>query len=146
MSAASNNNGDISACPNNAANPIWSANLRNVGTVLGIGVKGKPTAQLEVGAEFTLSNDRAEFRNSPTPTAAPALTPPPDVTYNRNVTKLTAKYALQKNTGVRLQYIHDRFSTNDWTWENWTYSDGTRILPNSQQRVDFLGASYYLNF
>jgi len=142
-SAASNNNGDIGACPNTAASPIWSANLRNVGNAIGIGVKGKATAQLEVGAEFNLSSDRAEFRNWPAPAG---VTPPPDVTYTRSVTKLSAKYALQKNTGVRLQYIHDRFSTNDWTWENWTYSDGTRILPNAQQRVDFLGASYYLNF
>jgi predicted porin len=96
-----------------------------------------------VGAEFNLSNDRAEFRNGPAPAG---VTPPPDVTYNRSVTKLTAKYALQKNTGVRLQYIHDRFSTNDWTWDQWTYSDGTSVMPNSQQRVDFLAVSYYLNF
>ena len=146
MSAASANSGDISACPNSAASPIWTANLRNVGTALGIGVKGKASAQLEIGADFNVSNDRAEFRNGPTPVVTPALTPPPDVTYNRQVTKLTARYALRKNSGVRVQYVHDRFSTNDWTWDNWTYSDGTRILPNSQQVVDFLGASYYLDF
>jgi len=146
MSAASNNNGNISACPNTAASPIWSANLRNVGDAIGIGVRGKPTGQLEVGADFTLSNDRAEFRNGPTPVATPALTPPPDVSYNRSVLKLSAKYALLKNSGVRFQYIHDHFSTNDWTWDTWTYSDGTRILSNSQQKVDYFGASYYLSF
>jgi MtrB/PioB family decaheme-associated outer membrane protein len=141
-SASSSNSGDISAC-NASPAIVWSANLRNVGTAVGIGVKGKATARLEVGAEFNLSNDRAEFRNGPAPAG---VTPPPDVTYNRSVTKLTAKYALQKNTGVRLQYIHDRFSTNDWTWDQWTYSDGTSVMPNSQQRVDFLAVSYYLNF
>ena len=141
--AASNNNGDITRC-NNAANPIWSANMRNVGTAFGLGVKGKATAQLEVGAELQFSNDRAEFRNSPTPSrrrhaaARRELRPP--------VAKVTAKYAMQKNIGVRLQYIHDRFSTNDWTWDQWTYSDGTRVLANSQQAVNFLGVSYYYKF
>src|SRR5882672_3616360 len=146
MSAASNNNGDISACPDNAANPIWSANMRNVGNAIGLGVKGKATAQLEVGAELQIHNDRAEFRNGPTPTATPALTPPPDVTYNRQILRMTAKYAMQKNAGVRVQYVRDRFSTNDWTWENWTYSDGTQVLANPQQTVNFLSATYYFNF
>ncbi len=142
-SAASANSGDISACPNNAASPIWSANMRNVGTAFGVGVRGKATAQLEVGAELQLSNDRGEFRNGPAPAG---VTPPPDVSYERTVLKLTGKYAMQKNAGLRFQYIRDRFSTNDWTWDQWTYSDGTRVLPNSQQTVNFLGASYYLNF
>jgi MtrB/PioB family decaheme-associated outer membrane protein len=146
MSAASANSGDISACPNNAANPIWTANMRNVGTAFGLGVKGKATAQLEVGAELQISNDRAEFRNGPTPTATPALTPPPDVSYDRQILRLTARYAMQKNTGVRLQYTRDRFSTNDWTWENWTYSDGSRVLANPQQTVNFIGVSGYYDF
>ncbi len=117
--------------------------MRNVGTAFGVGVRGKATAQLEVGAELQLSNDRGEFRNGPAPAG---VTPPPDVSYERTVLKLTGKYAMQKNTGVRVQYIRDRFSTNDWTWDQWTYSDGTRVLPNSQQTVNFLSASYYFNF
>jgi hypothetical protein len=141
--AAASNTGDISACPNNAANPVWTAHLRNVGNALGIGLRGKATGKLELGAEFQLSNDRGEFRNGPTPAG---VTPVPDTKYNRNTTKLSAKYALQKNAGMRFQYIHDRFSTNDWTWDAWTYSDGTRVLPNSQQKVDFLGLSAYFDF
>lgn len=147
-SAASTNNGDISACPNTAADPIWTANMRNVGTAFGVGVRGKATAKLEIGAELQLSNDRGEFRNGPAPTATPAVTPPPDVSYERTVLKLTGKYALQKNTGLRFQYVRDRFSTNDWTWENWTYTapDGTLVRPNSQQTVNFFGVTGYYDF
>ena len=46
-------------------------------------MKGKATAQLEVGAELQLSNDRGEFRNGPAPAVTPAVTPPPDVSYDR---------------------------------------------------------------
>jgi MtrB/PioB family decaheme-associated outer membrane protein len=141
--AAGSNDGALGACPNTPASPIWTAHLRNVGNALGIGLRGKATGKLELGAEFQLSNDRGEFRNGPTPAG---VTPVPDTKYNRNTTKLSAKYALQKNAGMRFQYIHDRFSTNDWTWDAWTYSDGTRVLPNSQQKVDFLGLSAYFDF
>ena len=146
VGAASNNTGDISACPNTAASPIWSANLRNIGTAFGLGIRGKATAQLELGAELTISNDRAEYRNSPAPVATPAITPPPDVSFDRTVFKLTGKYAMRKNAGLRAQYIHDRFSTNDWTWDNWTYTDGSRVLANAQQTVHFIGLSGYYNF
>ena len=117
--------------------------MRNVGTAFGLGLRGKPTAKLDVGAELQISNDRGEFRNGPAPAG---VTPVPDVSYDRMVTKLTARYALQKNTGMRVQYVRDRFSTNDWTWDNWTYTDGSRVLANSQQTVNFLGVSGYYNF
>jgi predicted porin len=55
---------------------------------------------------------------------------------------LFAKYAVQKNSDVRIDYIIDRFSTNDWTWTTWTYSDGTRMLQDPAQKVNFLGISY----
>jgi MtrB/PioB family decaheme-associated outer membrane protein len=141
-SAASANSGDISSC-NSSPAIVWEANMRNVGTAFGLGVRGKATAKLEVGAELQLSNDRGEFRNGPAPAG---VTPPPDVSYERTVFKLTGKYALQKNTGLRFQYIRDRFSTNDWTWDTWTYSDGSRVMPNSQQTVNFLGVTGYYDF
>jgi len=141
--AAASNNGALSACPNTAADPIWTAHLRNVGNALGLSVKGKVTPKVDLSAELQVSNDRAEFKNGPTPAG---VTPVPDAKYNRQVTRLTGRYALEKTSGVRLQWIHDRFSTNDYMWDTWTYADGTRLLPNSQQKVDFLGASYYYNF
>ncbi len=50
---------------------------------------------------------------------------------------------LQKNSGVRLDYIFDRYSTNDWTWSTWMYADGTRLTQNQNQKVNFVGVSYY---
>ena len=141
--AAASNAGDISACPNTAANPIWTAHLRNVSNTFGLGVRGKATARLELGAELHVSDDRGEFRNGPAPAG---VTPPPDVNYERRVAKLSAKYALQKNAGVRLLYVYDRFSTDDWVWTTWTYADGTRVLPNAEQKVNFFGVTGYYDF
>jgi len=146
--ANSSNDGSLaSGCPNTSASPIWQANLRTLGNAIGIGIKGKPTGKVELQADFQLSNDRGEFNNGPAPTGVvPPVTLVPDTKYNHSVTRLTGKYALEKRSGIKLSYIHDRFSTNDWTWSNYTYADGTVVQPNSQQTVNFFGASYYYNF
>jgi MtrB/PioB family decaheme-associated outer membrane protein len=142
-SAAATNSGNLSACPNTAANPIWSASLRNLGDAFGAGVKGKPSGVLDVGADLAWSRDRGEFRQSPIPAGITAV---PDSRYTRTTLKLHAKYALTKTSGVKVQFIEDRFRTDDWTWTNWVYSDGTRVLANATQRVHFIGVSAYIDF
>jgi len=57
-----------------------------------------------------------------------------------------AKYAIQKNMGVRLNYIFDRWKSDDFTWTNWVYTDGTRILENGTQKVHFFGVTGYYQF
>jgi hypothetical protein len=41
-----------------------------------------------------------------------------DITTRLTHLNFFAKYGLEKNSGIRLDYIYDRFSTNDWTWTN----------------------------
>jgi predicted porin len=66
----------------------------------------------------------------------------PEITTRNTRLQLFAKYAVKKNSDVRIDYIIDRFSTNDWTWSTWTFSDGTRMLQDPVQKVNFLGISY----
>jgi len=92
------------------------------------------------------SKDRGEFGQQPLPVPAVVGTPLPDVHYSRTTLRLHAKYALQKNAGIRVQYVYDRFSTDDFTWTSWVYTDGTRVLQNPTQKVHFLGISGYWEF
>ena len=112
---------------------------------MGFGMKGKPNSTFEVGADLQFSKERNEFRQT---AAVPAVlgTPLPDVHYDRTTFTLYGKYALQKNAGVRLQYVYDRFKTDDFTWTTWTYTDGTTVRQDPVQKVQFIGASYYYQF
>ena len=47
---------------------------------------------------------------------------------------------MQKNLSVRLDVVHDRFKTSDWTWTNWVYNDGTTAT-NPNTSSTFLGIS-----
>ncbi|MDN5751656.1 MAG: MtrB/PioB family outer membrane beta-barrel protein [Nitrosospira sp.] len=51
--------------------------------------------------------------------------------------RLFVKCAIQKNMGLRLDYIYNRFKTDEWTWANWTYTDGTRLSQNPNQGGQF---------
>jgi hypothetical protein len=52
---------------------------------------------------------------------------------------------------VRLDYIYDRFSSDDWTWAGtggvpFTFTDGTTLTENRPQTINFIGVSYYYKF
>ena len=124
---------------------VWAALLRNSGDAFGVGLKGKPFSWLEMGADLSLSEIVDTYDQNRLNAVSPAtvVASLPEITTRNTRLQLFAKYAVQKNSDVRLDYIHDRFSTNDWTWSTWTYSDGTRMLQDPVQKVHFLGISYH---
>ena len=119
----------------------WIADLRNRGNAFGLGMNVKPLARLEVGADLSHSDIVDKYGQAPVTVLAVGNLP--DVTTRLTTLKLFARYAVQKNAGVRVNYIYDRYTTNDWTWSNWAYSDGTRVIEQPNQKVHFIGASYY---
>ena len=123
---------------------IWAVALRNRGDALGLGVEGKASSQLEIGADLSHSDITDEYRQQAITGAA--ITSLPDVSTRLTSLKLFGKYAIQKNAGVRLDYIYDRFKTDDWTWTTWTYTDGTQLTQNPTQTVHFIGLSGYYRF
>jgi predicted porin len=135
-----NDNRAGQATRTSAAQP-WAAQLRNLGESYGIGVLGKPMARLKLGADLTFSDIRDEFRQQAI--TGPDILSLPDITTRNTTLKLYADYAIQKNAGIRLNYVYDRWSSDDWTWTTWTYADGTRLFQNSPQKVHFIGVSGY---
>ena len=144
----SENEIDQATCPGSPLNggpcttPIWAANLRNTSTAVGVGANGKPLGNLKIGTELTVFR----FRDSFGLTSAPAPEPLPDINTRLTTLKLFADYALSRASGVRAQLVHDRYRSDDWTWANWTYTDGTRVIEDPDQKVNFIGLSYYYRF
>lgn len=116
---------------------IWTADLRDQGDAVGIGVRGKPTRKLELGADLQRTHDRGEYRFSVVPSGT---TPPPDTNYRVTRLKLSGKYAMQKDTTVGVNYFYEYWNIDDWTWTTWTYTDGTRLTQEPRQTTHFIGA------
>ncbi len=74
----------------------------------------------------------------------------PDVTYRVTSLKLFGKYALRKNSDIRVDLVHQNVKLDEWTWGNngtpFAYSDNTTVSMQPNQNVTFLGASYVYKF
>ncbi|MGE5468860.1 MAG: MtrB/PioB family decaheme-associated outer membrane protein [Ignavibacteria bacterium] len=143
---------------------VWDARLKDTNNFIGIGVKGKATAKLNAGVNLQWSestNDYPLATNVPAYNTNTGATPtnrsrvgPPDIKTTTLKLALFGQYALQKDMDLRLDFIHQRWKTNDWTWMTWnssgtalqpfTYMDGTRVVQRQSQSSNFIGAS--LNF
>jgi MtrB/PioB family decaheme-associated outer membrane protein len=123
---------------------IWQAQLSNVGDAVGFGVRGKPSARLKVGADLQFVEDTNKYglpRLSASVGSLPAI-------HNRTTSlKLFGTYAVEKNSSIRLDYVYDRRTTDDWTWNNWTYGVAdTTVIQDKNQNVQFIGVSYIHKF
>lgn len=123
---------------------VFSYKQRNVGDAFGLGLRGKPYSWLEVGADFSQSDITDENRQQAL--AGAAIDVIPDIATKLTKLKLFAGYALKKDVTIRATYIYDRFSTDDWTWNRWTYSDGTTVLASPTQEVHFFGVTVNYRF
>jgi len=141
--------GDIKAdqktCVGAASNgvcgtPTYGATVKNTSDNFGLGFRGRPTAAFEIGADFTYSDIKDEYQQNAL--IGSPIASLPNVSTKQTRLNLYGKYALQKNSGIRLDYVFDRYSTDDWLWSTWMYADGTR-LQDPNQKVNFIGVSYY---
>jgi len=132
-------------CTATVARPVWGSDLRHTQDSLGLGLRAKPASRVDLGADLSYSELSDEMRLFDI-TPAVALPLLPDVHTKVTTVTLFAKYALQRNSGIRAQYVYDRYRTDDWTWNNWVYSDGTRVTEEPKQEVHFVGVAYYYQF
>jgi MtrB/PioB family decaheme-associated outer membrane protein len=136
------------SCASTAA--AFAAQTRNVADNFGLGLRAKATSKVNVGADLTYAKVRDEFELSALNAfATTAIKPLDNITTEVTTLRLYGKYALDRDSGVRLDYTYDIYKTDDWTWANWIYggaADGTTVLQNPNQKVNFIGVSYYHRF
>ena len=131
----------------------WTADLNLKGEVFGAGLKGN-LARWDVGADYMLSKDTTAYNiafNPAFPTAAGSSVPAgagvlPDTKYVLNRLRVNGTYAVSKETKVRLDYIYDQRKVDDYTWQSWTYSDGTRVNVNPNQKTHLVGVTVMQSF
>jgi len=127
-----------------SATQPWASTLLNNGKAIGAGLRGKPLEKVEIGADLSHSEITDKFRQWAIAGAAvPSL---PSFFTRQTSLKLFGTYALQKNASLRLDYVFDRYRTNDWSWATWTYTDGTYLSQRMHQTVSFVGVTYIYRF
>jgi MtrB/PioB family decaheme-associated outer membrane protein len=150
-----------------ASQAVKEAQLEDVGDTFGAGVRATLTSGLRAGLDFLHSKNVNRYPETVTPVAggvpgtlfpstalATAVGPLPDITNKLTRLNLFAIYALDKNTDVRLDFIHERWQTDDWSWmfaggTPFTYgetTDGTQVVQSRKQNAEFVGVRYSYRF
>lgn len=139
------------------------ARLEDIGDTFGAGLRGTLLPRLKAGFDVLYSKNVNKYPETVTPVAGGPLLPTvggvsavplPEIENRLVRLKLFAGYALKKNSEVRVDYIHERWKTDDWSWmfangTAFTYgatTDGTRVLQSQRQTADFLGVRYIYRF
>jgi predicted porin len=122
--------------------------VRNTSDNFGLGLQGKVSSRIDVGANVTQAKVTDDFGLTVLVQTTPAT---PVVQLDSIETKVTTfglygKYALNRQSGVRLDWIYDQYQTDDWTWSRWVYADGTTVMQDPNQKVNFVGVTYYYKF
>ncbi len=128
----------------------YLAELEDVSTSVGLGVVGKPIDKLELGGDLSMLDDSNRYKLSMATGAAIVGGGLPDVDYRMTRLDLYGKYALQKNSTIRVDLIHQSLQFDEWTWSSngtpFAYSDNTTVSMQPTQSVNFLGARYVYLF
>jgi len=147
-----------------AAEAVKEAELEDTGDTFGVGLRGTLMARLRGGLDVLYSKNVNRYPESLTLTGAgtafpsaggvSAVGPLPDITNTMTRIKLFAAYAVQKRSEVRVEYTHEIWKTDDWSWmfangAPFTYgatTDGTQVVQSSRQTADWLAVRYIYRF
>ena len=119
----------------------------------GFGFTGKLMSQLVVGGSLSFGEDESAYAQSLDFLAGSdsiallaATGGLPNIVYRQTSLKFFGRYALDKQSSVRVDFVHQRSSYNDWAWGYngvpFTYSDGTTVSQKQDQRVSVIGVTY----
>lgn len=125
----------------------------NTSSGFGLGVTGKATSTLQVGANLSHLDDRsthAQALDATADGASVALLAAtgglPDIIFRQTTLKLFGIYTVDKQSDLRLDLGYQRSTWSDWAWGYngvpFTYSDGTVVGQSIRQSVGFVGLRY----
>jgi MtrB/PioB family decaheme-associated outer membrane protein len=127
----------------------YLAELGNLNTTAGVGVKGKVSSKLELGGSLSFMEDSNTYKINMN-TGVAVANPPPDEIYRSTVLKLYAKYVLDKASEVQFDLINFHTEYNQWAWGNggtpFAYADNSTVTLQPVQNVTFLGGRYVYKF
>lgn len=118
-----------------------------------VGVTGKASAKLDVGANWAYVADLNAYNQRLDVNAsagdAKLLASGfglPDTQFSQQTVRLFGRYALEKSSSVRLDFVHQTVQNNDWAWMlngvPFVFSDGSTVAQKATQNVNYLGATY----
>ena len=138
--------------------PNRKMNLSDTGESFGFGIKGQATARITLGADLEWNRSVGKYDQSNIKDAGVTLEENlPSITNKTIRLALNGTYQLDKKSSVRMDFIYDKWDTNDWSWMMWNNAktalvpmayatDGTSASVSSKQSASFVAVRYIYKF
>lgn len=132
-----------------------TAHLTDTGISLGLGLDGKINSRTKVGADIEWTRTTSEYDDNIPPAYYLANVSPLDDIVNRSTKiSLFADYAIDKQSALRFDVVHEIWKSDDWTWQfsdgspfvYGTTNDGTMVVYDPSQSATFVGLRYKYTF
>jgi len=136
--------------------------LQDGANSLGVGVKWTAMPRLRTGVNLEWSRSVGKYntvawnRTSGAPTnggvaATAGTTALPSIANQIIRLKLFVQYIINKQSDLRFDFIHERWKTNDWSWQYndgspFRMNDGTYVTAKPKQISNFVGIRYIYKF
>jgi MtrB/PioB family decaheme-associated outer membrane protein len=140
----------------------YALNLDDTSDAFGLGLKGQVNSRIDVGANLTVLDDSNKYgiNSYLTTSSGPAIPNAtqlaqaaiglPDVDFKMAVLSLYGRYTIDKNSSVRVDFVHQHAKLREWSWGYngvpFVYADNTTVNLKETQNATFLGARYQYNF
>lgn len=131
--------------------------LTDTGDSVGVGLRGLLSPKLKIGADVQWTRTISEYDQRLVPLGAGTdyengtVGPLDDIETTMIRIGMFAEYSLNKKSALRLDVIHERWESDDWTWQfadgsPFTFNDGTQVYYDDDQVSTFVGARYVYKF
>lgn len=116
----------------------WAAGLDEGTDTFGLGVNFTPIEKrLDVGAQYIYSRSKGATTVTSANQALVPVGPVPDVKSTLNSLQLYARYALNKTTTLRLNYWYEKYKSDNWSYDNATFSSSNNVILTGQTSPDY---------
>lgn len=127
--------------------------LEETGHSFGLGLRAEATSRLNLGANLEWFHSVSKYQQtlSNTPAAQANYTYGlPDIRNTHLKLSMFSLYALDKQSDLRLDLIHERWKSDDWSYtfangQAFSYN-GTTFIADPKQISNFIGARYIYKF
>lgn len=129
----------------------WTGGIKDRADTFGVGAKGKITGKIDAGLNFDWTRSHTDYRQS-TSVALAGGVALPSIENRISRINLFGNYTVDKHSSVRIDFIHEDWKTDDWTWAfsngtSYSYAtEGTRITNPLVQASTYVGARYTFKF
>lgn len=98
-------------------NRYWTADINDRTYTWGLGFRATPFEKLELGGNFVQAYSKGKTAISLASASAGTAAGMPDLNSRMDRFDLFGNYQLQKDLKLRMQYIHQRFRSTDWAFD-----------------------------